>query len=93
MSTSVEARKTLEQDFEIGTEEAGVPALGDAVLTCPGEQRRPELGAGIAFDAVGAFVAVELAPEIDAVGSMRFLEEDDRDVRQRGQPPRCAPPG
>ncbi len=46
----------------------------------PGTSVGHGFGADVTFDAVDAFVAVELPPEIDAVGSMRFLEEDDRDV-------------
>ena len=67
----------FEEYLEVGAEEAGVAPLRDAVLARPGNQRRPQLRPIVAFEAVNPFDSVEFATEVDGVGPVCLLEEDD----------------
>ena len=74
----------LQKYLQIGAEEAGVPALGNAIFADAGSEGRPQLGPLITLDTVDGLVAVELAPEVDSIAPVGFLKEDDGDVCRTG---------
>jgi len=70
--------QAAQQQVEIGGEERAVAALADEMLARPRPQRRDELGARGALDAVLGLVAVELAADVDAPRPVELLREDHR---------------
>jgi len=76
--------ESAQQDLQLSTDEAGVSALRDQLLTGLGLQRGPQLGTNLALDAVHLLSAIKLSADVDAVRSMDLLEKDDGDARQAG---------
>jgi hypothetical protein len=69
--------EAFQEDLQVGAEEAGVAALADAIVRRAHVHLVRDLGERRGLDAVHALAAVELAPEVNMVGAMDLLEEDD----------------
>ncbi len=72
--------QALEQDLQLGAEEARVATLADHVVVGTHTEIRGDLRPGVALEEVDSLGAVELATEVDEVPSVCLLEEDDRDA-------------
>ena len=79
-----------QHDLEIRSDETRVAPLDDVKLVRQRPQRRLEVGARLAFDAVHAFAAVQFTTEVNPAGPVHLLEEHHRHAggaRRRNQFP------
>lgn len=79
--------QALQEDLQIGAEEAGLAPVDDQVLPLAfGSQRLDELGIGRAFHAMHTLVAIELPAEVGMAHAVSRGEEDDRHSRLARHP-------